>query len=212
MIRRPPRSTLSSSSAASDVYKRQVLGVDGHQLPWPLHRSRHQRPADHQGLLVGEREGAAGSQSGKGRSQADRTSDPVQHDVGARTGQLRRGVGPGKELWCRPAAAQLGPGLPHTVNGCRLGKRWTIVAVAGLLILVFSIWPIIVWLASTDTLTTRRLISRRGVFSREGKDIPIDRVQSVSYRRTLLERMLGCGTLVVQTPATAATWSSPTSH
>src|SRR5665648_1247928 len=91
-------------------------------------------------------------------------------------------------------------------------QRWTIVAVAGLLILVFSIWPIIVWLASTDTLTTRRLISRRGVFSREGKDIPIDRVQSVSYRRTLLERMLGCGTLVVQTPATAATWSSPTSH
>jgi len=78
-------------------------------------------------------------------------------------------------------------------------QRWAIVAVGGLLVLVFSIWPIIVWLASTDTLTTRRLISRRGVFSREGKDIPIDRVQSVSYRRTLLERMLGCGTLVVQT-------------
>src|SRR5665648_1277578 len=98
---------------------------------------------------------------------------------------------------------------------CGLGthvSRARVVAVAGLLILVFSIWPIIVWLASTDTLTTRRLISRRGVFSREGKDIPIDRVQSVSYRRTLLERMLGCGTLVVQTPATAATWSSPTSH
>src|SRR5665648_231489 len=28
MIRRPPRSTLSSSSAASDVYKRQVRGSD----------------------------------------------------------------------------------------------------------------------------------------------------------------------------------------
>src|SRR5664280_3910343 len=28
MIRRPPRSTLSSSSAASDVYKRQALAVD----------------------------------------------------------------------------------------------------------------------------------------------------------------------------------------
>src|SRR5665647_2056770 len=78
-------------------------------------------------------------------------------------------------------------------------QRWAIVAVAGLLVLVFGIWPISVWLASTDTLTTRRLISRRGVFSREGKDIPIDRVQSVSYRRSLLDRMLGCGTLVVQT-------------
>src|SRR5664279_1758032 len=34
MIRRPPRSTLSSSSAASDVYKRQLLlfqGSDGSQ-------------------------------------------------------------------------------------------------------------------------------------------------------------------------------------
>src|SRR5665648_1289593 len=29
MIRRPPRSTLSSSSAASDVYKRQVMGPNG---------------------------------------------------------------------------------------------------------------------------------------------------------------------------------------
>eukprot|EP00658_Telonema_sp_P-2_P030582 TRINITY_DN23072_c0_g1_i1.p1 TRINITY_DN23072_c0_g1~~TRINITY_DN23072_c0_g1_i1.p1 ORF type:complete len:142 (+),score=21.44 TRINITY_DN23072_c0_g1_i1:115-540(+) len=28
MIRRPPRSTLSSSSAASDVYKRQVVGCE----------------------------------------------------------------------------------------------------------------------------------------------------------------------------------------
>src|SRR5664279_1777804 len=28
MIRRPPRSTLSSSSAASDVYKRQVFGFE----------------------------------------------------------------------------------------------------------------------------------------------------------------------------------------
>jgi uncharacterized membrane protein YdbT with pleckstrin-like domain len=78
-------------------------------------------------------------------------------------------------------------------------QRWAVVAVGGVLVIGFGLWPIIVWLASTDTLTTRRLISRRGVFSREGKDIPIDRVQSVSYRRTLLERMLGCGTLVVQT-------------
>ena len=78
-------------------------------------------------------------------------------------------------------------------------QRWAVVAIAGLLVLVFGLWPIVVWLASTDTLTTRRLISRRGVFSREGKDIPIDRVQSVSYRRTFIERILGCGTLVVQT-------------
>ena len=36
MIRRPPRSTLSSSSAASDVYKRQDLSDDGGFTPLML--------------------------------------------------------------------------------------------------------------------------------------------------------------------------------
>lgn len=78
-------------------------------------------------------------------------------------------------------------------------QRWAIAAVAALLVVVFGLWPFLGWLTSTDTLTTRRLISRRGILSREGKDIPIDRVHSVSYRQSLLDRMLGCGTLVVQT-------------
>lgn len=78
-------------------------------------------------------------------------------------------------------------------------QRWTIVGIAAALTLVFGLWPFLGWFGSTDTLTTRRLISRRGVLSREGREIPIDRVQSVSYRRSLLDRMLGCGTLVVQT-------------
>lgn len=80
-----------------------------------------------------------------------------------------------------------------------LWQRWTFVVVGGLVVVVFGVWPFLAWLTSTDTLTTRRLISRRGILSREGKDIPIDRVHSVSYRRSLLDRLLGCGTLVVQT-------------
>ncbi|WP_197024763.1 PH domain-containing protein [Cellulomonas sp. KRMCY2] len=78
-------------------------------------------------------------------------------------------------------------------------QRWAVLAVAAVLVLAFGFWPFLGWLTSTDVLTTRRLISRRGILSREGKDIPIDRVHSVSYRRSLLDRMLGCGTLVVET-------------
>ena len=37
MIRRPPRSTLSSSSAASDVYKRQALLYAGSRRHWTTH-------------------------------------------------------------------------------------------------------------------------------------------------------------------------------
>ncbi|MDO8107348.1 PH domain-containing protein [Isoptericola sp. b441] len=78
-------------------------------------------------------------------------------------------------------------------------QRWTVAVLATALAVAFGLWPALAWFASTDTLTTRRLISRRGVLSREGREIPIERVQSVTYRRTLLERMLGCGTLIVQT-------------
>lgn len=78
-------------------------------------------------------------------------------------------------------------------------QRWAVVGLGAVVVLVFAAWPFLVWLASTDTLTTHRLISRRGVLTREGKDIPIDRVHSVSYRQSVLDRVLGCGTLVVQT-------------
>lgn len=77
--------------------------------------------------------------------------------------------------------------------------RWAVGVVAVVLVLWFGLRPFLAWVTSTDTLTTRRLISRRGVLAREGKDIPIDRVHSVSYRQSLLDRVLGCGTLVVQT-------------
>src|SRR5664280_1892698 len=40
MIRRPPRSTLSSSSAASDVYKRQIYGYAGSLLAAASHVER----------------------------------------------------------------------------------------------------------------------------------------------------------------------------
>eukprot|EP00658_Telonema_sp_P-2_P010761 TRINITY_DN14071_c0_g1_i1.p1 TRINITY_DN14071_c0_g1~~TRINITY_DN14071_c0_g1_i1.p1 ORF type:complete len:117 (+),score=14.94 TRINITY_DN14071_c0_g1_i1:138-488(+) len=45
MIRRPPRSTLSSSSAASDVYKRQgACGAAGHVKPRANHPDSDLRP------------------------------------------------------------------------------------------------------------------------------------------------------------------------
>jgi uncharacterized membrane protein YdbT with pleckstrin-like domain len=66
-----------------------------------------------------------------------------------------------------------------------------------LVILAFVVWPFLNWLASTYTVTTRRLITRHGVFTRTGHDIPLNRISDVSYERDLIDRVLGCGTLVV---------------
>ncbi len=84
--------------------------------------------------------------------------------------------------------------LTSVTDGIFVNGGWV---VAGLLILVFAVWPFLNWLASTYTVTTRRLITRHGVFTRTGHDIPLNRISDVSYERDLVDRMLGCGTLVV---------------
>jgi uncharacterized membrane protein YdbT with pleckstrin-like domain len=48
-------------------------------------------------------------------------------------------------------------------------------------------------------ITNRRLIIRLGWIHRVGRDIPLEKINDVSFRHdSLLDRMLGCGTLVVE--------------
>lgn len=42
------------------------------------------------------------------------------------------------------------------------------------------------------------MLVREGVLSRTGIDIPMSRINSVQFRHTVLERFLGCGTLVIE--------------
>ena len=76
--------------------------------------------------------------------------------------------------------------------------RAGIVAVAVLAVLVAVARPVLHWLTTTLTLTDRRLLIRSGVFGRYGRDIPLGRVEEVSFEHTLFERMLGAGTLYVE--------------
>lgn len=75
--------------------------------------------------------------------------------------------------------------------------RVVIAAVALLAVAWFVVRPFLVWLSTTYTLTNRRLITRRGVLTRRGHDIPLLRISDVSYEHGLLDRVLGCGTLIV---------------
>lgn len=75
--------------------------------------------------------------------------------------------------------------------------RWAIV-IAGVVVLgVWVIWPILTWLTSTYTITNERLLTRSGIITRVGRDIPLDRVNDVAYEQGLTDRILRCGTLVV---------------
>ena len=79
--------------------------------------------------------------------------------------------------------------------------RPLLVAVIWLLALVVVVWlvvkPFLRWLTTTYTVTTRRVITRTGIVSRRGHDIPIPRISDVAYEHGLVDRVLGCGTLLI---------------
>lgn len=71
-------------------------------------------------------------------------------------------------------------------------------AVVAVPVLIFlSLIPFLRWLTSTYTVTNRRLITRHGIITRTGRDIPLFRINDVAYEKHLLDRILGCGTLII---------------
>ena len=75
-----------------------------------------------------------------------------------------------------------------------------IVAVA--VLVVWSVKPFLEWLTATYTITTKRLITREGLIARRGHDIPLLRISDVAYDMGPIDRMLGCGTLVISDAST----------
>jgi uncharacterized membrane protein YdbT with pleckstrin-like domain len=76
------------------------------------------------------------------------------------------------------------------------------IAVVGLLLFLWMVLvPWLRWFTTTYTVTNRRLITRRGILNKTGTDLPLNRIHEVSTERSLLDRMLGCGTLNVATAA-----------
>jgi uncharacterized membrane protein YdbT with pleckstrin-like domain len=83
---------------------------------------------------------------------------------------------------------------------------WILAAVA---IVWLVLRPLLVWATASYTVTNRRLITRSGVITRRGHDIPLARISDVAYERGLVDRMLGCGTLVISDASTNGRVSLP---
>jgi len=80
----------------------------------------------------------------------------------------------------------------------RTPARIAILAVGVVILAAFALKPFLDWYFSTYTVTNRRLITRHGVLTRTGRDIPLMRINDVSYEHGLIDRMLGCGTLHIE--------------
>jgi len=89
----------------------------------------------------------------------------------------------------------------YSVSRWADGKPWLGWVIVGVSVVVLVVWvvaPFLRWATAQYVLTNRRIIVRSGVIARQGRDMPLARVNDVHFRYTVLERMLGCGTLVVE--------------
>jgi uncharacterized membrane protein YdbT with pleckstrin-like domain len=61
----------------------------------------------------------------------------------------------------------------------------------------FLVGPFLRWLTTTYTFTNRRFIKRSGFIAKEGRTIPLNRISGVDFEIGVIDRIFGCGTLVV---------------
>jgi uncharacterized membrane protein YdbT with pleckstrin-like domain len=54
------------------------------------------------------------------------------------------------------------------------------------------------WVTTMFVLTTDRIITRSGILSKSGIDIPLERVNTVFFNQSVFERMLGAGDLSIE--------------
>ena len=73
---------------------------------------------------------------------------------------------------------------------CALGILW------------FTVRPFFTWMTTVYGVTDRRLITRRGIITRRGHDIPLSRISDLSIEINLIDRPFGCGSLVVTDAST----------
>jgi uncharacterized membrane protein YdbT with pleckstrin-like domain len=73
------------------------------------------------------------------------------------------------------------------------------IGVVGVLLICWLfLGPLIRWRTTHFIITTDRLITREGVIKRVGIDIPMSRINSVQFEHGLVDRIFGCGTLVIE--------------
>jgi membrane protein YdbS with pleckstrin-like domain len=74
-----------------------------------------------------------------------------------------------------------------------------IVIVVGLALLSWlTLKPLTIWKFSHYVFTTHRVLIRRGVIHHIGRDIALQRISDVAFSQTLLDRIVGAGTLTIE--------------
>ena len=95
--------------------------------------------------------------------------------------------------------------IPPTLAVCIAGMvaiddpRGMVAAAAVAVVLLLAVvWQVADWRLTTYTVTSQRVAARRGVLSRRGVEVPLDRITNVVVEKTVLQRLLCAGDIAVK--------------
>lgn len=74
---------------------------------------------------------------------------------------------------------------------------WIIIGIGVVLVVLGSVIPFLRWITWTYTLTNKRIVEQRGILTRSGRVIPLNRINDVAFEKNLNDRILGSGTLII---------------
>ena len=94
-------------------------------------------------------------------------------------------------------AASIVLGILALAGDWPAGVKWVTVA----LIVASAVWLLArytKWLTTNFVVTSDRVIFRHGLFAKSGIEIPLERINSVHFHQTVIERILGAGDLMIE--------------
>ena len=66
------------------------------------------------------------------------------------------------------------------------------------LALLWLLEEVLRWRTVNFVVTTDRLIYRSGLFAKQGKEIPLERINDISFKQSVWERIIGAGDLLIE--------------
>jgi uncharacterized membrane protein YdbT with pleckstrin-like domain len=76
--------------------------------------------------------------------------------------------------------------------------RIAVAAVVLVVVLWLVVGPLLTWRTTHYVITTHRVLIRTGILHHVGRDIPLQRINDVAFEQTLWERLIGAGSLTVE--------------
>ena len=99
-----------------------------------------------------------------------------------------------------PALALVAAVVLAVVVAAQDPPDWLIYACVGVVVLalLWFVGRFARWYTTNFVVTTDRLIYRHGVLAKHGREIPLERVNDITFGQSVFERLIGAGDLMIE--------------